>query len=116
MTSRIDHNNPKASGAFGLPYHYEMLSDRQRVTPFAEAIKATCKNKIVLESGTGSGIFSILAAQAGAKHVFAVEIDPQIAQFARRNIQQSGYSDRITLLEKDILKVMMIYKPYLFSF
>ncbi|KKR63874.1 MAG: hypothetical protein UU04_C0010G0031 [Candidatus Uhrbacteria bacterium GW2011_GWC2_40_450] len=29
MTSRIQYNNPKSSEALGLPYHYEMVSDKK---------------------------------------------------------------------------------------
>ncbi len=82
-----------------------MVSDKERVTPFKKAIFATCKGKRVLESGTGSAILSILAAKAGAKKVYAVEIDREVARFARENIKKAGYQNVITLIESDVKKV-----------
>lgn len=107
MTSRIQYNNPKSSEALGLPYHYEMVSDKKRVTPFKKAIFATCKGKRVLESGTGSAILSILAAKAGAQKVYAVEIDKEVAKFARENIKRAGYQNTIILIENDVKKVTL---------
>jgi predicted RNA methylase len=99
MTSRIEHNNPKNQGGLDLTYHYEMLSDPKRIPPFKEAIEKICKDQIVLESGTGSAILSLLAARAGAKQVFATELDPKVAEFARKNITRSGFKN-IRLIEK----------------
>ncbi|MBI2443774.1 MAG: 50S ribosomal protein L11 methyltransferase [Candidatus Magasanikbacteria bacterium] len=107
MTSRIQYNNPQQAEALGLPYHYEMVSDAKRVTPFKKAIQKVCKGKRVLESGAGSGILSILAAKAGAKKVYAVEIDPKVARFAEANIRKSGFQDRIKLIRKDIFKTTL---------
>lgn len=100
MTSRIDYNNPVSSGKLGLPYHYEMVSDSKRVNPFKFAIQATCKNKRVFESGIGSGIMSILAAKAGAKKVYATEIDSEIADFAQENINKNGFQNVVKIIKK----------------
>ncbi len=107
MASRIEHNDPKESDTFSLTYHYEMLSDVKRVTPFARAISELCPGKVVFESGTGTGVLSILAARAGAAAVYCTEIDPIVAQFARRNIEQSGFSEKITLIPKSTLHVTL---------
>jgi predicted RNA methylase len=104
MTSRIDYNNPHGQGELGLPYHYEMVSDTRRVSPFREAIKRVAKGKVVVESGTGTSIMSLIAAGAGAAHVFAIELDSVIAGIARENIRKSGFRN-ITLLEKSTLDV-----------
>ena len=109
MTSRIDYNNPKqaAEGSLSLSYHYEMLSDQRRLAPFARAIEQLCPGKIVFESGTGSGILSILAAKAGATHVYCSEIDPKMAAIAQANFEATGCADRITLLHKSTLEVSL---------
>jgi predicted RNA methylase len=114
MTSRITYNNPKnSSGALGLPYHYEMLQDVDRVKPFKEAVQRSCKDKIVLESGTGSGVWSITAARAGAKKVYAVEYDANIAEFATKNLTKAGFmgnksGDNVAkLLRKDTTTVSL---------
>jgi predicted RNA methylase len=101
MTSRIAYNNPDANGALGLPYHYEMLADHRRLEPLRRAIFLVAKGKRVLESGAGSGVLSILAAKAGARAVYAVERDPAIARFLRKNVKASGYGAVIRVLERD---------------
>lgn len=104
MTSRIEYNNPHGAGELGLPYHYEMVSDVRRVTPFREAIRQVCKGKVVVESGTGTSIMSLIAAGAGASKVYAIELDPVIAGVARANIAKSGFKN-IKLIEKSTLDV-----------
>lgn len=107
MTSRIDYNNPHGQGALGLPYHYEMVSDRKRVVPFKKALQKAAKGRIVIESGCGTGIMSIYAAKAGAKAVYAVEIDPVIAEFAKRNFKGNKVDSRVKLLQKSTLDVQL---------
>ncbi|MBU2561567.1 MAG: 50S ribosomal protein L11 methyltransferase [Nanoarchaeota archaeon] len=104
--SRINYNKPKygqGKGEFDLAYHYEMVSDAERTGQFKKAIMACCKDKVVLEIGPGTGILTLLAAKAGAKKVYAVEIDPAAYRVAKRNIEASGYSN-IVLLNKDIFE------------
>lgn len=105
MTSRIDYNDPRAVGGFSLAYHREMLADMKRVIPLLRAIEANCQDKVVFESGAGTGVLSIMAARAGARAVFCSEIDPAIAAFARHNIASSGVADRIQLIERSTLDV-----------
>lgn len=104
MLSRLAYNNPDSIGKLNIPYHYEMISDEKRVIPFKQAINKVCKGKIVLESGIGTGILSLLAAKAGAKQVYAFEIDPNVAEFARQNIAASNYQN-IQLLQKSTFEV-----------
>jgi predicted RNA methylase len=107
MASRIQYNNPDRDGVLGLPYHYELLADRCRMAPFRRAIARVARGRRVLESGTGSGILSILAARAGARAVYAVERDPQVARFARRNFRAAGCDGVIRLIENDVRQVRL---------
>jgi len=61
----------------------------------------------VLEVGAGSGwhastIAEIVAPTDTPKekwgHVYTVEIVPELAEFARKNIEKAGYGDRITVI------------------
>jgi SAM-dependent methyltransferase len=47
--------------------------------------------------GCGTGILSLLAAKAGAAHVYAVDAS-SVAIKAIENIKANGYSDKITVL------------------
>ena len=50
---------------------------------------ADFKDKIVLDIGAGTGILSIFAARAGAKHVYAIEF-AEIATFAIEIIKKNN--------------------------
>ena len=106
MSSRTEHNNPKIRGSLDLTYHYEMLSDRARVSVFEQAIKSTCLGKRVLDCGCGTGIFSLIAARAGAEMVYGVDLDPEVLSIARDNVSNCGYHN-IRLLEKDTRKLTL---------
>jgi len=60
----------------------------------------------VLEVGAGSGWHAATIAEIVAPsdaprsewgHVYTVEIVPELADFARRNIRKTGYGDRVTI-------------------
>lgn len=51
-----------------------------------------------MDIGCGTGILSIFAARAGAKHVYAIE-NAEIALFVREIIARNGLSDKITVLK-----------------
>jgi hypothetical protein len=53
---------------------------------------------VVLDIGTGCGVYAVAAAQAGAAHVFAVEATAA-AQVARAFCDANGVGDRVTVLE-----------------
>ena len=44
----------------------------------------------MLEVGTGSGVLAVLAAQAGARRVVAVEADGEMAQLAQQVVEANG--------------------------
>lgn len=83
---------------FGI--HEEMLKDRIRTMSYRNAIlrnKSLFKDKIVLDVGCGTGVLSMFAAQAGAKHVYSVDMS-SIIEMAQKIIDLNGFSDKITLI------------------
>ncbi len=65
--------------------HEEMLKDTSRTLTYQRGIEGKpmdFKDKIVLDIGCGTGILSIFAARAGAKHVYAID-NAEIALFAQ---------------------------------
>lgn len=104
MTSRMRYNSPDPHGRFALPYHYEMVADYNRVLPFRKAIEQVSDGRVVLESGTGSAILSLIAARAGAERVYTFEVDPEVGRIAQDNIRRSGFRN-VVYTQKDILDV-----------
>lgn len=56
----------------------------------------------VLDAGTGSGILALIAAQRSKAQVAAVELQPDQAALACRNVASSPYAARIQVFEADI--------------
>ncbi len=81
----------------------ECLLDSRRVQLFKKALnKVVNSNSIVVDGGTGSGIMALIAAEAGAKKVYAVEINPDISKWANKNISQNNYSNKVVILNEDM--------------
>lgn len=73
--------------------HEEMLKDTSRTLTYQRAIEGNpddFKDKIVLDIGCGTGILSIFAARAGAKHVYAID-NAEVALFAKEIVKKNGF-------------------------
>ena len=92
--------------------HEEMLKDRSRTLAYQNAIEANpidFKDKIVLDIGCGTGILSMFAARAGAKHVYAVD-NAEIALFAREIVKNNGFADKITVYKGKVEEIDFPFK------
>lgn len=92
--------------------HEEMLKDTVRTRAYQRAIEDNpqdFKDKIVLDIGCGTGILSIFAARAGAKHVYAIE-NAEIALFAEEIIKKNGLTSKITVLKGKMEEVKLPVK------
>ena len=82
-------------------WHFPMLADQARNQAYAAAIAAKVRpGDIVLDIGCGAGLTAMLAARAGAQHVYTCEQQPLIAEAARQVIARNGLADRITVISK----------------
>ena len=82
--------------------HRLLVDDKVRTEAFRASIVAAVKNgDVVLDVGTGSGILSLFAAQAGARRVYAVERAPGAARLARKLVDDNGYADTVQVIEGD---------------
>ncbi|MFN4046031.1 MAG: protein-L-isoaspartate O-methyltransferase [Acidilobaceae archaeon] len=68
----------------------------------------------VLEIGTGSGYQAAVLAEIVAPqgHVWSIEKIPELAEFARKNLEKTGYSDRVTVIVGDGSKGYEPQAPY----
>ncbi|MEY2879723.1 MAG: hypothetical protein RLZZ15_2103 [Verrucomicrobiota bacterium] len=81
-------------------WHFGIINDPDRNAIYEAALRRHVRpGMIVFEVGTGTGILAMLAARAGAGHVYTCEREPLIAAVARDNIARNGLADRITVLE-----------------
>jgi predicted RNA methylase len=53
--------------------HKDMLNDLVRIEQYTEAVNDTCKDKVVLDIGCGTGVLSVFAIKAGATKVYAID-------------------------------------------
>jgi len=53
-------------------------------------------DKVVIDYGCGSGILAVAALLLGAKHVYAIDIDPQALTASRYNAEKNHVADRIS--------------------
>jgi len=84
---------------YSLGGYGAMLADRVRVETHAEALrKSVREGSVVVEIGTGPGIFAVIACQLGAKRVYAIE-PSQIIQVAREVVAANGCADKIEFFE-----------------
>lgn len=58
-------------------------------------------SQVVLDVNCGLGILSLFAAQAGAKHIYAID-QSNIVQLTRRVVQDSKFSDKITVIQGNV--------------
>ena len=83
-------------------FPYFCLRDKQRTRALEAAINATVRpGDVVLDAGAGTGILALLAARAGARRVYAVEIDPVLCKHLRRTVAANGLEHVIMVSEGD---------------
>jgi predicted RNA methylase len=83
-------------------FAYICLKDTVRTTSFRTAIeRAVQPGDVVLEVGAGTGILSLFAAAAGARKVFAVEIDEYLCECLAETVRANGLTGIIEILPGD---------------
>ena len=84
-----------------------LLLDKARCDAYREAIRRVVQpGDVVVDLGAGTGLLSFFALQAGARHVYAIEMS-DIADAAAELITANGFETRITLIRKNSKKVRL---------
>lgn len=99
---RMARNNlDKAYEKLVPRWHFPMMNDEARNEAYNRALqKVITPDSVVLDIGTGSGLLSMMAIRAGAKHVYTCEAEQIIAEKAKEIIALNGMADRITVIPK----------------
>ena len=78
----------------------KMRDDSERTSAYATAIAKAAPGRVCLDVGTGAlALLALMAARAGAKHVYAVEANVEAAQAARAAVADAGMAERVTVLD-----------------
>ena len=72
------------------------------------------KNARVLDLGTGTGVIPLLIAD-DVKEICAVELNPLMADLARRNVELNSLTEKIFVMEGDYRKHREIFKAESFD-
>ncbi|XP_060555568.1 protein arginine N-methyltransferase 3-like [Ruditapes philippinarum] len=97
----IEEDDPYFSSYGHFSIHEEMLKDKVRTESYRDFMYKNpnvFKDKIVLDVGCGTGILSMFAVQAGAQHVYAVDMADIIYQ-AMDIARENKLSDKITFIK-----------------
>ncbi len=84
-----------------------MIADKGRMDPYIEALRdAVQPDSIVLDIGTGTAVFALLACQFGARHVYAIEPNDAI-QVGRELAAANSLSEKITFIQDLSTKITL---------
>lgn len=80
--------------------HIPWLNDRGRNLFYKNTIKETCKNKVCVDVGSGTGILTDYALESGAKKIYCVEIRKSRANHLREKYKNNN---KVLVIENDFL-------------
>jgi protein arginine N-methyltransferase 1 len=92
---------------YSLHFYGRMLADTPRMHAYVEALRrSVTPDSVVLDLGSGPGVFALLACKFGARRVFAVEPDNSI-NIAREAAVANGFADRIEFFQSLSMEVTL---------
>jgi type II protein arginine methyltransferase len=85
----------------GVPvWYFPMVRDHARHAMYEAAFRRAIRpGDLVLDIGSGTGVFAMLAARAGAR-VVTCEAKPHVARIVGDVVARNGFADRITVVPK----------------
>lgn len=92
---------------YDVPDYDSMFADKARTAAYFDAIRRAVRpGSAVVEIGTGVGYFAVAACRAGARRVYAIELNPAI-ELAKQLAADNGCADRITFIRDDSRRVTL---------
>jgi len=84
---------------YSLHFYGQMIADTARMGTYAAALRQVVKSdSVVMDLGSGPGVFALLACKLGARRVYAVE-PSNVIGLAREAAAANGFADRIQFFE-----------------
>ena len=94
-------------GMYALHDYTRMIEDPLRVEAHVRALEATVRpDSVVVDLGTGTGLFAVVACRLGARRVFAIDLNDAI-EVAAELARALGYADRIEFIQGDATKISL---------
>lgn len=79
-------------------WHFVMMLDDIRNQAYQDAIARAVRPEMkVLDIGSGSGLLAMMSARAGARDVHSCEMNPAIADVAKKIVRKNGYAEQVTI-------------------
>jgi len=92
---------------FSLAGYGLMLADTQRREAYCRALEASVHpGSVVLDLGTGTGFFALLAARLGARRVYGIDPSDTI-MVAREAARDNGVDDRVEFIQEHSTRVTL---------
>jgi protein arginine N-methyltransferase 1 len=92
---------------YSLDQFAAMFSDKIRMPAYSAAIARVVRpGDTVVDLGCGPGVFALLACKAGARRVFAIDLNG-VVDFGRHLAAVNGFSDRIQFFCGDSRRILL---------
>lgn len=84
---------------YSLRFYGQMLADASRMDAYTEALRRTVTpDSVVMDLGSGPGVFAMLACKFGARRVYAIE-PASVIRVAREAAAANGFANQIEFFE-----------------
>lgn len=98
------------SDGYSVADYGSMFGEPARVSAYVDALRRVITaTSTVVDLGAGPGVFALIAAKLGARHVYAIERD-DVIEVGRELAKQNRLSSRITFIHDDAASVRLPHR------